>query len=76
MWFISQNCLTFNLGASFMKMRRMQIYFDKRLYEQLKLLSRERGVTLSGLIREILWEYLTKLTIRSRLDRERLSNGG
>ena len=43
-----------------MKMRRMQIYFDKRLYEQLKLLSRERGVTLSGLIREILWEYLTK----------------
>jgi len=59
-----------------MKMRRMQIYFDKRLYEQLKLLSRERGVTLSGLIREILWEYLTKLTIRNRLDRERLSNGG
>ena len=59
-----------------MKMRRTQLYFDKRLYEQLKLLSRERGITLSGLIREILWEYLTKLTIRNRLDRERLSNGG
>ena len=53
-----------------MKMRRTQLYFDKRLYEQLKLLSRERGVTLSGLIREILWEYLTKLTIRNRLDNE------
>ena len=59
-----------------MKMRRTQIYFDKRLYEQLNLLSRERGVTLSGLIREILWEYLNHLSIWKRLDSDRLSNGG
>lgn len=58
-----------------MKMRRTQIYFGERLYDRLLLLSRERGITLSGLIREILSEYLNHLTTCSRLEKERLGNG-